>query len=119
MNKFIGLGATIFLLGASFFPASWLFIASIIVVCLLISFYALKYRLHLIPIEQETYRLVFSKIVAELFVISPLIIALFLFIDVDYRWAFVLIGILMIILQILKIGYYLYAKKHMGEQVAF
>lgn len=115
MNKFIGLGATIFLLGASFFPASWLFIASIIVVCLLISFYALKYRLHLIPIEQETYRLVFSKIVAELFVISPLIIALFLFIDVDYRWAFVFIGILMIILQILKIGYYLYAKKHTGE----
>lgn len=115
MNKFIGLGATIFLLGASFFPLSWLFIASIIVVCLLISFYALKYRLHLIPIEKETFRLFFSKIVAELFVIAPLVISIFLFIDVDYRWAFVVIGILMIVLQLMKLGYYLYARKNISD----
>lgn len=115
MNKLIGLGATIFLLGASFFPLSWLFIASIIVVCLLISFYALKYRLHLIPIEKETYRLVFSKILAEFFVIAPLVISIFLFFDVDYRWAFVIIGVLMIVLQLMKVGYYLYAMKNKGN----
>lgn len=112
MNKFIGLGATVFLLGASFFPASWLFVASIMVICLLISFYALKYRLHLIPIEKETPRLFFSKVFAELFVIAPLVISVFLFIDVDYRWAFVVIGVLMIILQLMKAAYYFYAQKN-------
>lgn len=112
MKKLVSLGTTIFIVGSSFFPDSFIFILGMLVLMGLISFFFIRLRLHLMAQEPETLSLIIKKIVFELLAITPIVVGCFLFIDVDYRWAFVVVAIIMLVIQILKIAYTLYDKKN-------
>lgn len=110
MKKLVGLGVTTFLIASSFFPDSLIFLIGIAALSLTITFFCVKKRLSLMALEKETLGLIFEKIIFEFLSVTFLIITVFLFIPVDYRIAFILDGVILIVLQILKIMYVLYAR---------
>lgn len=116
MKKIIGLGTTAFLVASSFFPDSLIFIMGIVAVCLFIAVLSIKHRLKLSAYQKETFPLIMDKIFFEFLSVAPLVISLFLFIQADYRWAFVVIGIILILIQFLKVVYYIYAKNNACEK---
>lgn len=110
MKKLVGLGVTTFLIASSFFPDSLVFLIGIAVLFLTAAFFALKKRMKLTAFDKETVGLIIEKIIFEFLTLTFILIALFLFINVDYRIAFIIDGIVMILLQVGKIFYALYSR---------
>lgn len=110
MKKLVGLGITAFLVASSFFPDSLIFLIGIAALLLTVTFLSVKKRLSLIAIEKETPGLILEKIVFEIFSVTLFIMAIFLFINVDYQIAFIVAGVILVVLQALKIFYALYAR---------
>lgn len=110
MKKLVGLGVTTFLIASSFFPDSFVFLTGIAVLCLTVCFFTFKKRMKLIAFEKETIGLIIEKIIFEFLTVTFLIVAIFLFINVDYRLAFIIDGIVMVALQVGKIFYALYSR---------
>lgn len=110
MKKLVGLGVTTFLVASTFFPDSLVFLIGIAALFLTVTFFCIKKRLSLMAFEKETLGLIIEKIIFEFLSVTGLIITVFLFLPIDYRIAFILDGVLLIALQILKILYAIYSR---------